>query len=619
MILNAESIKLFQAFEPGQVQMLDSYCANAFEKETEYLKKIDIERLLAGFYENAEIASPRIRYGGWEDSLIGGHTMGHFLTAISQAYANAACKKEDKEIFFSKVKEIVDALAKCQANTKGKPGFIFGATITDPENVELQFDMVEENRIDIFKEAWVPWYTMHKILDGLVNAYRLTGYEPALTVADRLGDWVYNRASKWSEETHKIVLSIEYGGMNDALYDLYSYTKKEEHLIAAHLFDEEDLFKKVSSGEKNALNNLHANTTIPKFAGALNRYMTVGDKTYLDYATKFWDMVVKHHTYATGGNSEWEHFGEDDVLDAERTNCNNETCNTYNMLKMTRKLFMITGDKKYADYYENTFINAILSSQNPETGMTMYFQPMSTGYFKVYSTEFTKFWCCTGSGMENFTKLGDSIYFKDEKGITVNLFFSSEVVYPEFGIKLIQESQIPVKDTIRFTIRLLDDTPKTAKIRLRIPDWADETSVSAENKNTIKEAGYMCIDGEWQDGESILYTCKPKVIAKGLPDCDNVFAFFYGSILLSADLGCENMIDSSTGVDVTIPSEKIAGNEVLKVTDGSVKDFIAGINSHMERDGKTLSFKLEGTNRPLTFSPHYKKARERYGIYWYFE
>ena len=614
-----ESIKKYQAFEPGMVQMLDSYCANAFEKETEYLKKIDIGRLLAGFYENAGIASPKIRYGGWEDSLIGGHTMGHFLTAISQAYANAACKKEDKEIFLSKVKEIVDALFECQANTKGKPGFIFGATITDLENVELQFDMVEENRIDIFKEAWVPWYTMHKILDGLVNAYRLTGYETALTVADRLGDWVYNRASKWSEETHKTVLNIEYGGMNDALYDLYSYTKKEEHLIAAHIFDEEDLFKKVASGEKNALNNLHANTTIPKFAGALNRYMIVGDKTYLDYAVKFWDTVVKHHTYATGGNSEWEHFGEDDVLDAERTNCNNETCNTYNMLKMTRKLFMITGDKKYADYYENTFINAILSSQNPETGMTMYFQPMATGYFKVYSTEFTKFWCCTGSGMENFTKLGDSIYFKDEEGITVNLFFSSEVNCPELGIKLVQESQIPEKDTVRFIVHLTDDVPKEIKIRLRIPDWAKDAEVFVKDKNITKENGYICIDGNWNDGDTILCTCKCAVLPKGLPDCENVFAFFYGPILLSADLGTENMTDTTTGVDVTIPSEKIAGNEMLKVTAGSVKDFIANIDSHMKRNGETLSFNLEGTDRPLTFSPHYKKARERYGIYWYFE
>lgn len=614
-----KEIYKYQVIEPESVLMLDAFCVNAFEKEIEYLKKIDIERLLAGFYENAGIASGKIRYGGWENSLIGGHTMGHFLTAISQTYANAACKKEDKELFFSKVKRIVDALAECQKNTKGQPGFIFGATINDPENVELQFDMVEQSKTDIFKEAWVPWYTMHKILDGLINAYRLTGYEEALKVASGIGDWVYNRAGKWNEETHKTVLGIEYGGMNDALYDLYSYTLKEEHLIAALLFDEEDLFKKVASGEKNALNNLHANTTIPKFAGALNRYITVGDEVYLDYAIKFWDTVVNHHTYATGGNSEWEHFGEDDVLDKERTNCNNETCNTYNMLKMSRKLFMITGDKKYADYYENTFINAILSSQNPKTGMTMYFQPMATGYFKVYSTEFTKFWCCTGTGMENFTKLGDSIYFRDEEGITVNMFLSSEVNCPELGIKLVQESQIPKKDTVRFIVHLTDGIQKEAKIRLRIPSWAKDASVTADDKKITAEDGYFCVDGKWKDGDTILYTCKCSVISKGLPDCENVFSFFYGPVLLSADLGCENMTDTTTGVDVTIPSDKQAGEETIKVTEGNVKNFIATIDSHMKRKGETLSFSLEGTDRRLTFSPHYKKARERYGIYWYFE
>ena len=612
-------VNKFQAFESGQVKMLDPYCTNAFEKEIEYLKKLDFERLLAGFYENAGIAFTKIRYGGWEDSLIGGHTLGHYLTAVSQAYANAACGKEDKDLFFERIKGIVGALSECQKHTKGKPGFIFGAKIVDPENVEYQFDMVEQNKTDIFKEAWVPWYTMHKILDGLNNAYRLTGYEEALKVAAALGDWVYERAVKWSEETHKTVLGIEYGGMNDALYDLYMYTQKEEHLKAAHFFDEEALFKKVYSGEKNALNDLHANTSIPKFAGALNRYIATGDEQYLDYTIKFWDTVISHHTYATGGNSEWEHFGEDDVLDGERTNCNNETCNTYNMLKMTRKLFMITGDKKYADYYENTFINAILSSQNPETGMTMYFQPMATGYFKVYSTEFTKFWCCTGSGMENFTKLGDSIYFKDEKGITVNMFFSSEVTYPELGIKLIQESEIPMKDTIRFIVCLPDKNHKEAKIRIRIPDWVYETSVSVNDKEISKEDGYWCIEGIWEDNESFSYTCRCKVTSKGLPDCENVFSFFYGPVLLSADLGFENMIDSSTGVDVTIPSDKIAGNEVLKVTDGRVIDYINTIDSHMERHGETLSFDLEGVDRKLVFSPHYKKARERYGIYWYFE
>ena len=243
-------VNKFQAFESGQVKMLDPYCTNAFEKEIEYLKKLDFERLLAGFYENAGIAFTKIRYGGWEDSLIGGHTLGHYLTAVSQAYANAACGKEDKDLFFERIKGIVGALSECQKHTKGQSGFIFGAKIVHPENVEYQFDMVEQNKTDIFKEAWVPWYTMHKILDGINNAYRLTGYEEALNVASGIGYWVYNRAIKWSEETHKKVLNTEYGGMNDALYDLYMFTQKEEHLKAAHFFDEEDLFEKIYLDKK---------------------------------------------------------------------------------------------------------------------------------------------------------------------------------------------------------------------------------------------------------------------------------------------------------------------------------------------------------------------------------
>ncbi len=606
------------AYGLDQVLMHDPYCVNAFEKDVAYLEQLDVDRLLAGFYENAGLAMPKMRYGGWENMLIGGHTLGHYLTAVSQAYANAQCAPKHKEILLDRIHRAIDGLLECQAHTKGKPGFVFGAVIKDPQNVELQFDLVEQNRTNIITEAWVPWYTMHKILDGIVNVYRFTGYEPALTLGSGIGDWTYARASAWPEETHRTVLGIEYGGMNDALYDLYQFTKKEEHLKAAHLFDDEHLFQKITSGEKNTLNNRHANTTIPKFLGALNRYLTVGDAKYLKYAEKFWTLVTEHHTYATGGNSEWEHFGEDDILDTERTNCNNETCNTFNMLKMTRKLFMITGDKKYAKYYENTLINAILSSQNPETGMTMYFQPMASGYYKVYGTPEDKFWCCTGTGMENFTKLNDSIYFKEKDGITVNLFLSSEVTDPDLGIRLVQQSNIPAEDTAVFTVHLPEGDQVPAKLRIRIPEWAAETTLSTEGKTVTEENGYYVVDGIWKDRESVSMKCRCKVMAKGLPDCDTVFAFSYGPLLLSADLGTENMIDGMTGVDVTIPTNKIAGNEFLTIADGTVADFIADIDKHLERQGEQLRFLLRGTDRELTFRPHYLKTRERYGIYWYF-
>lgn len=307
------------------------------------------------------LLSPHYKGGNnWEDSLIGGHTLGHYMTALAQAVSNPETSADDKAKLQKKIDTIVSTLKECQEKTKGsskcKEGYLFGATLVNKTNMEQQFDNVEKNLTNIGTQAWVPWYTMHKILAGLVSIYELTGNKDALAVAENLGEWTYNRVSKWSASTRNTVLNIEYGGMNDTLYELAlctsNATYQDHFLKAAAQFDETTLFEKVKKGSTNVLNNLHANTTIPKFLGALNRYvslsklgkLTDSDKVYLEYAEKFWDMVVNKHAYITGGLSEWEHFGQDCVLDSERTNCNNETCCTYNMLKMSRMLFEITGD-----------------------------------------------------------------------------------------------------------------------------------------------------------------------------------------------------------------------------------------------------------------------------------
>ena len=424
-----------QDFPLSDVAMLDSYSTNAFSKELEYLLSFDTNRLLAGFRENAGMNTfGAKRYGGWENTNIAGHTVGHYLSAVAQAYQNPSITEKQRSELYGKITAIIDGMRECQKNSKGKTGFVWAAAHPNGTGVEVQFDNVEAGKSNIISEAWVPWYTMHKLIAGIVDVYNATGYSTAKDLGSDLGDWVYNRCKTWNDSKHNTVLSIEYGGMNDCLYNLYLITNKDNHAAAAHYFDETALFEKVLQGGANVLNNRHANTTIPKFIGALNRYKALDGKTvngetvdasrYLEYAEAFWDMVTTHHTYITGGNSEWEHFGQDDILDKERTNCNCETCNSYNMLKLSRELYKITGDSKYMDFYENAYYNSILSSQNPETGMTTYFQPMATGYFKVYSSQFDHFWCCTGSGMENFTKLGDTIYMHKDNTLYVNMYQS---------------------------------------------------------------------------------------------------------------------------------------------------------------------------------------------------
>lgn len=581
----------------NDVKLLSTYEQNAFSLEIKYLKKLDADRLLRGFCDIGGVGNKSELYPGWETSAIQGHTMGHYLSAVSQAYA--ICGDTELKVVAD---HIIDVLSECQNKETGYLAAI-------PED---HYERIEKG---ITEGTWVPWYSMHKIISGLILAYELTDNPKALDVASRLGDWVYMRISAWDEKMQKTVLNVEYGGMNDCLYQLYSHTKSEKHLSAAHSFDEISLFEQLYTGE-DILNGKHANTTIPKIMGALKRYMVLGkgEEFYLQTAINFWDIVVNNHTCITGGNSEWEHFGEPGILDAERTNCNCETCNTYNMLKLTRELFKITGDVRYADYYENTFINAILSSQNPETGMTTYFQPMATGYFKVYSSETEHFWCCTGSGMENFSKLNDSIYYKDDEGIYVIRYTSSEVCWKEKGITIIQNEALPC---VSFTVR----GSAKADIVLRVPDWCKgelTVNINGKARKINADNGFVRLSELWQDGDIIELTVPMGIAAYALQDNKNAVAFKYGPWVLSADLGDKDMKTGVTGVNVTIPSDNGSISDTVSIKDSTVKNWLADIDKNLIRCTEDLNFSLKGTDRELCFSPHYMQHKKRYGIYFTF-
>lgn len=642
--MTRESRSNLESFGLDQVLLTNDYFVNATQKDITYLLAFDARKLLAGFYDTAGINTNGVtRYEGWENLLIGGHTIGHYLTACVNAYIGVNTPEQQKSELLAMITVLIEGLKECQ-DAIGT-GYLFAAPILERDNIELQFDHVENNRTNIFTQAWVPWYTMHKIFEGLLSVAAMKQEASkevagmALEVVKKIGEWTYNRAMSWSKETRNTVLGIEYGGMNDCLYDLYQLTGNQMFADAAHAFDQTELFEKIYRAKNgdHALNNHHANTTIPKFAGALNRYISymedesVDVDIYLEYAKAFWDMVVNHHTYITGGNSEWEHFGLDGILDGERTNCNNETCNAYNMLKITMKLFMITGDVKYASYYENTFLNSIMSSQNPETGMTTYFQPMATGFFKVYGERFTKFWCCTGSGMENFTKLGESFYFHKDNLLVVNQYISSELIWDEKGVKVKQVSNLPACNKVEIILESIGESEEIdITVALRLPEWlADAAIIEVDGTDYKYEniKGYAYIRGPLKNGTTISITLPMEVKAFPLPDNKDVYGFKYGPVVLSALLGTSDMEESTTGVIVTIPLEKNIetvytehGDDVITVSKDSVDEFITNINEYMIRDerAEALRFTLTNTNANLIFVPHFSQHKERYGIYWYF-
>lgn len=673
-VLALSDMSELQEFAYADVAINDDYYNNVAAKDVEFLNKFDPDRLLYNFrltagYKAAEIKEKDIHNdgsgatkpypGGWENSRIGGHTMGHYLAAAAQGIANGYgdVAGEDGFTLNQRLDYIITELKDCQE--KLGTGFIFGATMANVNDPERQFNLLEKGTTS---DTWVPWYTMHKIVNGLVETYKLTGNETALLVAEDLGEWIYNRTSKWDANVQRRVLGVEYGGMNECLYELYKYAKAKGYADAGHFsdaghkFDETSLFERVLAGQPNVLNGLHANCTIPKFMGALNRYRALKDEgnedIYLQYAEAFWKLITEEHTYITGGNSECEFFGADNILDLERSHCNCETCNTHNMLKLTRELYRITGDKKYADYYENTFINAIMASVNEETGMTTYFQPMATGYFKVYCNpdlEKNFFWCCTGTGLENFTKLGDSFYYHTGDKLIVNQYTSSDVTWNDKNVTLKQETEIPNTDSTSFTVQLLNGKTSSAfDLRLRVPDWtvgSPTVKVNGAAQNAVISNGYISLNRTWKANDKVELTLPMGIQAYTLQDnAGTTYGFKYGPIVLAAELGLDDeRAVYQIGVQCDVCKTKIVNGEKRTTNAGyggtsnqgtlssenlnvlaedTVAEYIANIEKYLIKDKDSLTFTLTGTDwggeQDLKFTPYHKITDQRYGIYWLF-
>lgn len=635
------------------VTLADRYLVNAAQKENDYLLSMSSKKFLYEFYKVSGLTPPtEDGYQGWERSNgtnFRGHTFGHYMSALSQAYKGTK-DEEEKAKLLQQIRDAVQGLKECQdAYADMKPasaGYVsaFRESILDKIDGSGASD---ENVI-------VPWYNLHKVLAGLIDIYTFVDdkelAEEALGIAENFGEYVFNRCSKLTD--NQVMLRTEYGGMNEALYELYDITGNTHFKAAAEYFDEVSLFNSLAAGQ-DVLNGKHANTTIPKLIGALKRYTVMMDnedyydalteeeqadlEKYKTAAVNFWDIVIEHHTYITGGNSQSEHFHEADKLyyDATKSDYDGsstcETCNTYNMLKLSRELYKLTKDKKYMDYYENTYINAILSSQNPETGTTMYFQPMAPGYNKVFNRPHDEFWCCTGTGMENFSKLGDTIYFTEQSDVYVNMYFSNTFDFAKQNLRLTQKANIPNKDEVTVSVAAIDGSKvaEGTNLKLRIPDWVAGEAVILVNGEKLaaadsKENGYVTV-ANVKAGDVIKLTFPMEVRAYTTQDNRGFAAFRYGPVALSAALGTNNIEASSpNGILVRVGTKDSACQTVITVQNMTVEEWLGNVTENLVRiedseDGK-VQFKLKNTDSPdLVYTPHFMRYKERYGLYMMFE
>ncbi|MEZ5073176.1 MAG: glycoside hydrolase family 127 protein [Bacteroidales bacterium] len=382
-------------------------------------------------------------YHGWEDNTIAGHS-------LHTPRPSASCTRpRQREEFKERALYITDELYQCQqADGDGYIGaFPDGKRILEEEVARGD---IRAKGFDL-NGIWVPYYTQHKVMNGLFHVYRTFGSERALEINVRFADWLNTVVGGLSEVQIQEMLNCEHGGINESLAELYGITGDSLYLGMSRIFHHRADIDPIQQGE-DILSGKHANTQIPKFVGLARRYELTGDAGDRTAAENFWRMVTGHHTYVTGGNGNHEYFGEPDHLNDRLSNNTTESCNVYNMLKLSEHLFEWTGDAAVMDWYERALLNHIRSSQHPRTGHVIYNLSLDMGGFKVYEDP-EGFTCCVGTGMENHAKYGGSIYYHRGDELYVAQYIASELNWEEQGLRLVQETAYPEEETVRFAIR----------------------------------------------------------------------------------------------------------------------------------------------------------------------
>jgi uncharacterized protein len=582
-------------FELTDVRLLDGPFLRATQLDAKTLLMYEPDRLLSRFYSETGLKPKADHYMGWENESLAGHSLGHYLSACSMMYQTTGDKR-----FLERVNYIVGELKSLQE--KGGNGYI--GAIPGGKKVfeqEVAKGNIRSQGFDL-NGIWSPLYTEHKIMAGLRDAYQLCGNNTALIVEKRFADWLGFIVSDLNDDQIQQMLRCEYGGINETLADLYADTKDEKYLRTSKLFYQKIILDSLKAG-KDVLPGKHCNTNIPKVIGLARIYELAGDTTDKSAAEYFWRTVVKHHSYVTGGNGNEEYFGPEDKLRNRLGEGTTETCNVYNMLKLSEHLFEWNASAKVADFYERALFNHILASQNPETGNVTYNLSLEMGGFKDFQDPFS-FTCCVGSGMENHSKYGKNIYYHNDNELFVFQYIASELTWKKKGLVIDQNTMFPVEHGTSLTFKC--EKPLALTMMIRYPSWAINGIVIKVNGNSVsfkaEPGSFVPVKRTWKDGDKIEVRIPFTLRSEPMPDDSNRVALMYGPLILAGELG---------PVKDSLPRDAM----FVPVMMTEKRDPAAWLKPV---DGKQNTFMTFNTGRPrdIELKPFYTVYNKRYSIYW---
>ena len=570
------------------------------EINARYLDSLTVDRLLHSFRVTAGIASTVVPYKGWEDptcELRGHFAGGHFLSAVALASTGSG-----NTVLKARGDELVSGLAACQK--------------------KIGTDYLSAYPTDIFehlaqgKPAWAPFYTYHKIMAGLLDMHQLTGNPDALAIAERMAVWAQEFFTGISTDQRLRILRDEYGGMNEVLVNLAAVTKKDRYIEAAHVFEQPGFLDPLAA-HRDELQGLHANTHVPKIIGAARMYEVTGDRRYREIAEYFLAEVLDTRNYAIGNTSQDEHWKSPaGHLEGTLVWTNAECCVAYNLMKLQRHVFSWTGDVRWMDAYERTLFNCRLGTQNAR-GLKQYFFPLAAGYWRAYNSPEESFWCCTGTGAEEFAKFADTVYFRRGGDLYVNQFIASALDWKEEGLVVEQVTRFPHEQGTTLNIKSMRPAART--IHVRIPHWTTEEAQVKINGRLVEAmadpGSYLAIRRTWQDGDTIAISLPMALHQEPLLGDESIQAALYGPLLLAADLGAApgdeayRIIHSGE----TVPKNLPAAEPLPKVaTDPEVRtDHWITVDSKED-----LRFTAVGESAKHQLMPMCEIGDQRYSVYW---